>query len=36
MCQVTISGAEPSSAGGNAVNGTPAAVPVIDECMRQR
>jgi hypothetical protein len=36
MCQVTISGAGPSSAGGNAVNGTPAAVPVIGECMRPR
>jgi hypothetical protein len=31
MCQVTISGAEPSAAPvcGSAVNGTPAAVPVI-------
>jgi hypothetical protein len=36
MCQVTISGATPSLAGGSAVNGTPAAVPMIAECMRPR
>ena len=31
MCQVTINGAGPAAApsGGRAVNGTPAAVPVI-------
>ena len=34
MCQVTIRGATPSSTGGNAVNGTPAAMPVIGDCMR--
>jgi hypothetical protein len=36
MCQVTISGAAPPSAGGSAVKGTPAAVPVIGGCMRPR
>jgi hypothetical protein len=36
MCQVTTSGAGPPCAGGRAVNGTPAAVPVIGGCMRPR
>ncbi|GAB2648577.1 hypothetical protein GCM10009743_25200 [Kribbella swartbergensis] len=36
MCQVTISGAGPSPAGGRAVNGTPAAVPATGEGMPQR
>jgi len=36
MCQVTTNGAGPSAAGAKAVNGTPAAVPVIVECIRQQ
>jgi hypothetical protein len=36
MCQVTIRGAVPPPAGGSAVNGTPAAVPVIGCCMPPR
>ncbi|WP_369199296.1 hypothetical protein [Streptomyces sp. PU-14G] len=36
MCQVTTSGAASLSAGGRAVNGTPAAVPVIGESIRPR
>ncbi|WP_157434261.1 hypothetical protein [Actinoalloteichus fjordicus] len=35
-CQVTTSGAGPSAAGGRAVNGTQAAVPVIGECIPSR
>ncbi|GGP66612.1 hypothetical protein GCM10010185_44200 [Saccharothrix coeruleofusca] len=36
MCQVTTSGAAPPPGGGSAVNGTPAAVPVIRELTRPR
>jgi hypothetical protein len=36
MCQLTISGATLPSAGGSAVNGTPAAVPVTGGCIRPR